>query len=235
MSYVSSSIISPYTAYSTVSPVYSITPTITTATPVATLTTASSITPMSSITPISSVYPYTTVTSIDPYGIAVSTPTYVPSVVVNDIGTVVSNPIVHAPSIAVPLASSLDLNKNHDLRKEMTNFFYYKTIDKWLSSDMSDLLNYLKVGSKGVELLNKLSEYSPDNSKKDTEQDHKLKIEYIENKILSKENIYKILKKFVSEERVNWFDLEDKSFFIKDLIKKFTKKKLEYLIQEKNN
>lgn len=139
------------------------------------------------------------------------------------------------PLISFPLHPSLDLNRDSKLHEMMTKYFYYKTLDKWLKKekDMLDLLNYLRVTDRGVELVNNLNEYKS-NVDNDNQQSIDKKVAFIEKNILSKDDVYHILKKYVKETSTNWYDLEEKgTYFIKEIIKNFIKKKLISAIEEK--
>ena len=142
------------------------------------------------------------------------------------------------PMVTYPIHPSLDLNNDKDLRKKVTKYYYYKTLDKWLKkqTDMLDILNYFKINNNGgVELIKNMNEYNPKNTDKDSQIDVDKKVYYIEKNLLSRDNVYDIIKKYVKETRTNWYDLHEKStFFIKELIKKFLQTKITNLIQSGN-
>lgn len=137
------------------------------------------------------------------------------------------------PIISFPLHPSLDLNRDHKLHEMMTKFFYYKTLDKWLKKekDMLELLNYLKVTNGNVELTSP-SEQSTANN--DNQQTIDTKVDFIEKNVLSKDDVYRILKKFIRETSTNWYDLEEKgTYFVKEIIKKFIKSKFKEALASK--
>lgn len=142
------------------------------------------------------------------------------------------------PLVTFPLHPSLDLNRDSKLQQMMTKYFYYKTLDKWLKreKDMLNILNYLKITDRGVELINNINDYKSNNTDKDTQNNIDKKVDYIEKNIFSKDDMHNILKKYVKETTTNWYDLEDKAtFFIKEIIKNFIKNKLKEAIQLKSN
>lgn len=157
---------------------------------------------------------------------------YVPSVYISPIKPIV--PVVTQP-VMFPLHPSLDLNRDPKLHKMMTDYFYYKTLDKWLrrEKDMLDLLNYLYATDSKVDVLNSMNDYKESNIDKDTQATVDKKIEFIEKHILSKDGIYNILKNYVKETSTSWYDLEKNTYFIKELIRKYLKKKLIHLIEGK--
>jgi hypothetical protein len=139
------------------------------------------------------------------------------------------------PAYTIPLPSYLDVNQNPETHRMLAKHFYYRTLDDWLWEDenMKDILNYIKVSDKGVDVLNSMSEYKSTNISKDTQLTYEQKIEFIEKKVLSVDNMEKILKKFVKETNIKWVELVKNHFFIKDLVKKYLKQKLEYMIESK--
>jgi hypothetical protein len=151
--------------------------------------------------------------------------------------------VVNPPTITVqqptvwPIDNSLNMNLNPDVQNSMKDFFYYKTIDKWLynEEDMLDLLNYLRVTDKGIDVLNKLDDYKETNINKDNQATVERKVDFIENNILSKSNVFKILKNYIAETNTNWFDLEKNSYQVKKIIKKYIRTKLINMIQAKMN
>lgn len=159
----------------------------------------------------------------------------IPSVLVQPSLPLVTT-VTTQPVVAFPLHPSLDLNKSSELHKKVTSYFYYKTLDKWLrkEKDMLGILNYLKVTDRGVDVLDNMNEYKETNIDKDTQDTINKKIDYIEKNILDKTDIYMILKEYVKETHTNWFDLEKNSYFIKELIRKFLKRKLQTMIERKS-
>ena len=149
--------------------------------------------------------------------------------------TILTAPV--SPYVSFPLLPSLDLNRDPQLHKTMTKYFYFKALDKWLKREknMLELLNYLRVTDRGVQTINKLEDFNPRNIDLDNQQVIDMKVKFIENNILSKDDIYNILKKYVRETGTNWYDLQNNSYFIKEIIKKFIKKRLEQLISYKMN
>lgn len=137
------------------------------------------------------------------------------------------------PIISFPLHPSLDLNKDRKLQEMMTKFFYYKTLDKWLKKekDMLELLNYLRVTNGNVEVITPEQKNTQGN---DNQQLIDTKVNFIEKNVLSKDDVYRILKKFVRETSTNWYDLEEKgTYFVKEIIKKFIKNKFKDVLENK--
>lgn len=124
----------------------------------------------------------------------------------------------------------LNLNLDTRVHKKVAKFFYYKTLDKWLRSDFISILNYLKYENGKVDLISKLENYSPTNN--DSEDVISKKIDFIENNILDEDNIRRILKEFVKETNINWYDLTQHTYTIKSVIKSYLKEKLVKMIRK---
>jgi hypothetical protein len=146
--------------------------------------------------------------------------------------------VPYAGTIVIPgpvtLPTFLDLNKDRRVIKQVTKWFLYKTLDKWLYSEMSDVLNYFKVSSNGVEFLKNLNDYSNiDISQQKSDEVEKI-IEYIEHYILTEDTMYRVLKHFVSEAKANWYDLHKNEYFVKDIIHKKLISVIKNTIAERN-
>ena len=171
--------------------------------------------------------PTTIVTSESPLPII---PTKLPSLpLITPIITTI-NPLVN-----FPLHPSLDLNRDKDFQNKVTKYFYYKTLDKWLKKekDMLEILKFLKIVNGEVKLISNMNEYNQ-KANSDKQDDVEKKVKFIEDNILSKDDVNNILRKYVKETTTNWYDLQEKAtYFIKEIIKKFLKHKLKDAIEGK--
>lgn len=142
---------------------------------------------------------------------------------------------------SLPLPRNFDLNKDERTHRIQSNYFLYKTLDKWiydfndlndLNDDndydydqknyMLDLLNYFIVENGKVRLVNNLTEFKNNDVTKDTLDNIALKIDFIEKHILDKKLMHKILKNFVTSTGIGWVELHK----YQNLVKKDIKKKL---------
>ena len=114
-----------------------------------------------------------------------------------------------------------DLNSDPKIHKRLTKYYYYKTIDKWLYDDLSDILNYFTIGADGkVKLISNMSQYKMTNADKDTPQMKEKKIQFIENKIFKRYDMANLLYKFVREAGTKWVDLHKNEYYLKQVIEK---------------
>jgi hypothetical protein len=144
------------------------------------------------------------------------------------------SPMPFIPSISITHPVYLnypDLNTDPRIHKRLTNKYYYLTLDKWLYGDLQGLLNYLVVNGDKVELIKKLSDFNSHAIDKDTQETTDKKVDFIENVILSKHNVRKVLNKLVTESGINWYDFPKNNFIVKQAIKKYLKHKFRKYIQ----
>lgn len=136
------------------------------------------------------------------------------------------------PGPSVPLPINLDLNRDPRVHKQVVKYFRYKTLDKWLYEDMSDILGYFKVDNRGVHLIDDMTEYREDAARTDSPEVIEQKINYIEKYFLTEDTMKRILKKFVMGTGIKWYDLHKNEFFVKEDIKLQLKKILKETISE---
>lgn len=134
-----------------------------------------------------------------------------------------------------PLVPELDLDNDERARSIISEYFYFKILDKWLYNDMVRLLAYLKVSGNNVDFISKVTDYNPKSTDSDTQESIEKKIKFIEtNKIFTKDDIYNILKEFTRETNTKWADLVNKQGSnVKDIIRRKLKHKMEKNINSK--
>lgn len=161
------------------------------------------------------------------------------------IPTSITSPMIPGLSIVdSPVVASLNLSyskplfsihKNYErnprLHRRMAKHYYYKTYEKWLGNEMSDLLGYLIISGGKAKLVSSISKY---NKKKDSHADMKKKIDYIKNNIMDEIWMLRTLHKFVREtgSAGSWFDLPKNEYFIRRYVQRKLKKKIENTINK---
>ena len=134
----------------------------------------------------------------------------------------VYDPYTYGASVFLPgpvtVPQYADLNKNEEVRRRMTKYFMYKTLDKWLCDEISDVLNYFKVSGSNVDIIHKLSDFNDKHVHTQKECDEI--ISYIENNVLTYSTMYKILSKFTEKTKTNWYDLTKNEMFLVEYVKK---------------
>lgn len=133
------------------------------------------------------------------------------------------------PIITFPLDPSLDLNRDPNVHRTVTDSIYKQTFQEWLySRDFEEVFKYIKIVGGEPKLVS------------GSERDHRAsdenidkKIRFIRDNILSYERVRKLIEEFIDGTRTNWYDVEKNIFFVKELILKYIKKKLKTLAEEK--
>lgn len=140
--------------------------------------------------------------------------------------------ILETKSYRVPLSYYEDVCDTASIKEDIVKIFYYKFLDKWLYDNDASmyLLKYIKVSGDKVELISKLKD-TDDYIKNDQKVVDK-KVDFIEKNLLSMEDVYEILKKFVTETRVSWCDLTKNKLFVREAIEKTLRKKMKRLIKD---
>lgn len=142
---------------------------------------------------------------------------------------------IFVPSFNVEksLTSYGDVCDTPGIRETVTKIIYYKFLDKWLYEDHKSkyLLGYLKIIGDTVQLIGNIDE--KDDYHKNTQKDVDKKVEYIEDNIISINDVYSILSKFTASTYISWCDVTKNSYFVRDAIEKTLEKKFKRLITEK--
>lgn len=132
-----------------------------------------------------------------------------------------------------PYSSYLSPNYNLDYDPEvisrMQRYFYFKILDKWIYSSMSDILNYVTIKNGSPALLSSLNDYKMSNSDNDSKDVTEKKIKFIEDHVISDYDIKIILRDYVKKYSVHWAYLVRDEHHVRD----FILKKILRLIKEK--
>ncbi len=155
---------------------------------------------------------------------------YITTPLTNSLVTVTPNPDFK-PFYTTPLLPQYNLNYDTDVHENVTSSIYRKIFNSWLyKSDFEDLFKYIKIVNGEA----KLSLEKDGNNYNDSRTIEK-KIRFIKDYILSRKRVKKIIEEFVYGTKTNWYDVEKNSYYVKDLIYRYMKKKLKALIQIKKN
>ena len=133
------------------------------------------------------------------------------------------------PFVSYPLDPSLDLNRDPNVHRTVTDSIYKYTFQEWLySRDFEEVFKYIKIVGGEPKLV---SGSERDHNGSDAHIDKKIR--FIRDHILSYERVRKLIEEFLDGTRTNWYDVEKNIFFVKELILKYMKKKLKTLAEEK--
>jgi hypothetical protein len=120
-----------------------------------------------------------------------------------------------------------DLNDDKSVLKTITKYYFYKIIDKFLKSEMIDLLGYLHISSDdSVKFIKNIKEKS---DKLPNDSEIKTKINFLENEFLKKSMVRNIIKKYVHKNNIMLYKIQENETDFK----KYLHKKLKEHIEEK--
>lgn len=133
-------------------------------------------------------------------------------------------------SLHVPIALYEDVCNVENIKSQMTKIIYYKFLDKWLYDidEAKSLLGYFKVSGDRVDLIKNLDQKDDVHSNSQAVIDKK--VDYIEKNIVSQNDIYAILKKFVDETHISWCRLIKAKDLVRDSIVRSVKNKIKKMI-----
>jgi hypothetical protein len=132
------------------------------------------------------------------------------------------------PTVYVDIDTGL--NDSYVVQKDVTKFFMYKTLDKWIFNDFPSVLKYLVYRDGKVSLIKKLGDKENNEVSKDSEKALEAKADFIEEKILDESRTREILIRIMRELGLKWFELPYRENLVKEVMERFLKKKLKKMV-----
>lgn len=138
------------------------------------------------------------------------------------------------PAQLYPLYASLEVddehNNNYFTQKQMTEWFRFRVLDKWLYDEvMADVLKYLKVSGNTVSFVRNEKEMVDNDVEKDTDSDIEKKADFIGDEFLTVSEMRKLLARIIGELNYKWYNLASHE----NIIVKVVAKHLRKLFKEK--
>ena len=133
------------------------------------------------------------------------------------------------PTVYVDIDTGL--NDSYVVQKDVTKYFMYKALDKWLYSDYRTALKMLVYKGGKVDLIKKLADKDSNDISKDSEDALEAKADYIEENVLTEMKTRAVLIRIMKELGFKWFELPYKEELVKEVIGKYIKKKLTKMIE----
>jgi hypothetical protein len=124
-----------------------------------------------------------------------------------------------------------DLNKDKAIQKKITKYFLYKILDKWMYNDFRHILAYVKISDGKPSLIRSMSDYKQETISSDSVENIEKRIEYLEKILINKKLVKHVLKKVISENNIQWVQLNKHKSLIKKILKKYINSKLEDAIK----
>lgn len=188
---------------------------------------------ISPISTISSPLSMSPLSPLSPPFLAKTNPTTIVQAVTN-LPTV--NLSTNVPFLAIKPSLYLDvdtgINNSYLVQKDVTRYFMYKTLDKWLYKDFSSLLKFLKVENGKCRIVKSDEERNSNDIKNDSENDLETKSDFIHDRILDEEATRSVLIRVLRELGYKWYDLPYKETVVKDILKGYLKKKLKNMMND---
>ena len=146
------------------------------------------------------------------------------------------SPVVQvSPIVPTYLRVTYDsgMNNNWLVQKQANEWLLNRILDKWIHKPtMHNVLKFMKVENGKVTVVKSDDEYEKNDVSNDTLEDRELKADFIEENILDKYAMKKIITKIIDELNIKWQFLtqprEEK--IVVDVTKKFLKKKLKEMM-----
>jgi hypothetical protein len=132
------------------------------------------------------------------------------------------------PTVYVDIDTGL--NDSYVVQKDVTKYFMYKTLDKWIYQDFPSVLKYLVYRDGKVSLIKKLGDKEGNEVSKDSEKALEAKADFIEEKILDESRTREILIRIMRELGLKWFELPYREGLVKEVMERFLKKKLKKMV-----
>jgi hypothetical protein len=132
------------------------------------------------------------------------------------------------PTVYVDIDTGL--NDSYVVQKDVTKYFMYKTLDKWIYHDFPSVLKYLVYRDGKVSLIKKLADKENNEVSKDSEKALEAKVDFIEEEILNESRTREILIRIMRELGLKWFELPYREGLVKEVMERFLKKKLKKMV-----
>lgn len=122
------------------------------------------------------------------------------------------------------------LNDSYVVQQDVTKYFKFKTLDKWLFTEFSSALKFLVNKDGKVSLIKKLDDRDSNDVSKDSSKVLEAKADYIESHILSESKMRAILIRIMKELGIKWYELPHREELVKDILHKYLKTKLKKMV-----
>ncbi len=128
-----------------------------------------------------------------------------------------------------PLAPNLDLNRDPYVHDTVTDSIYKQIFREWVyESDFEGLFKYIKIVNGHPKLITKA-----DKEGTNKKEDRDIKVRFMKDYILSRGRVKKLIEEFIDGTRTNWYDIEKNTYFVREFVYKYMKKKLKALVDKK--
>ena len=137
------------------------------------------------------------------------------------------------PTVYVDMDTGL--NDSYIVQKDVTKYFMYKALDKWLYHDYKSALRYLVYKNGKVELVKKVDDKEDTDVSKESSDALEAKSDYIGEHVLTEMKTRALLIRIMRELGFKWFELPYKEDLVKEVIGKYIRKKLRKMVTGEDN
>lgn len=130
---------------------------------------------------------------------------------------------------STPLVSFYETIDNSErIHKMMTNYYYFKVLDDWLMNELSDILNYFVIDENGSVKI--IENPNANLINFDDVRSAERKVDYIQDNIFTKYNMYDILKSFTKNERIKFVSLPTRELELRQAVREYFRKRIRDII-----
>jgi hypothetical protein len=188
-----------------------------------------SVTPVSPLSPLNAINSFNTLSPLSPYSTISMASAVSQSVVVNNDPLTIVTPIgpqiyTTRPSYVVDINTGME--DNYVVQRDVTRYFMFKSLDKWLFEEWNYLFKFLVADKNGVRLVKSEDEREKNDVKKDSDELLEQKADFIEEHVLTEEATKEVLKRIMRELGIQFYSLPHREALVMDVLEKFLKKKL---------
>lgn len=150
---------------------------------------------------------------------------------VNTVSVPLISPVVQVTPVFPYVKINYDsgMNDNWMVQKQANDYLFYRILDYWIHKPvMESVLKYLKVENGKVNVVKSDDEYNKNDVSNDTMENRELKADFIEENILDKDVMKKILIRVMDELNLKWQFLSQpkEEKIVVGVTKRYLKKKL---------
>jgi hypothetical protein len=127
------------------------------------------------------------------------------------------------------------MNDSYVVQQDVTKYFKFKTLDKWIFTDFSSILKYLTYKDGTVSLIKNLDDRDNKDISKDSSKVLEAKADYIEEHILNESKTRAILIRIMKELGIKWYELPHHETLVKEVMERYLKNKLKKMVLGKDD
>jgi len=126
------------------------------------------------------------------------------------------------------------LNSSYIVQKDVTEYLWYRILDKWFYSDeLCHLLKYLKVDNGIVKIASNENEIKENKVCDDSIENIEKKTDFIQENLLTMSDMKKLLQRIISELDYKWYELTSKEKLVVEVVERHLRKMLQERVGSK--